>query len=508
MRMASWMIHLRVADLLMDQIPGLDETAFVVGNIAPDSGVPNADWTAYSPPKVVSHYKTRSEDETFFDIGQFLGEYLTDEKIRTYSSREFSFFLGYYVHLLTDVDWTLNIFRPMIAEHVEKRGKEKNAFIWEMKRDWYDLDFRYLEEHPDFRAFGIYEQASGFSNEYMDIFSKDAFDKRREYICGFYRGPHGELDREYPFLNPVQADAFVAKTAESVFAGLTEILAVWNEDIPLRLKDLQPSQFFISEKKLLDVQRWFNPSDLSGFEAIPVKMLDGIPVMTDGHTRAAAAVLAGLESVPLVWDRDDLNWDMYRKCVEECRKRQIRSPLDLVHCMIPEAEYHEKWDRWCDQMQAGVLRQQSDPALCIRKMTERDLEPLYTLLSDPRVMRFLEPPYTREQAAAFLRKGLSGKPPVYTVEVNGNFAGYVIYHPYEEGSIEIGWVLLPEYWGNGYASRLTKQMIDKAESEGKTLVIECDPLQEVTRHIAQKFGFSWAGSSDGLDVFRLCSSER
>ena len=30
-RIASWMIHLRVADLLMDRIPGLDETDFVMG---------------------------------------------------------------------------------------------------------------------------------------------------------------------------------------------------------------------------------------------------------------------------------------------------------------------------------------------------------------------------------------------------------------------------------------------------------------------------------------------
>ena len=54
--------------------------------------------------------------------------------------------------------------------------------------------------------------------------------------------------------------------------------------------------------------------------------------------------------MPLVWDRDDLSWEMYRKCVEECRKRQIRSPQDLIHCIIPETDYHEKWDRWCDQI--------------------------------------------------------------------------------------------------------------------------------------------------------------
>ena len=60
--MASWMIHLRVADLLMDRIPGLDETAFVMGNIAPDSGVPNSDWTKFQPPKDVSHFNEKKKN--------------------------------------------------------------------------------------------------------------------------------------------------------------------------------------------------------------------------------------------------------------------------------------------------------------------------------------------------------------------------------------------------------------------------------------------------------------
>ena len=55
--MASWMIHLRVADLLLDRIPDLDETAFVMGNIAPDSGTVSPDWSRYFPPKSVSHFK-------------------------------------------------------------------------------------------------------------------------------------------------------------------------------------------------------------------------------------------------------------------------------------------------------------------------------------------------------------------------------------------------------------------------------------------------------------------
>ena len=32
--MASWMVHLRVADSLLDQIPGLSQAEFIVGNIA------------------------------------------------------------------------------------------------------------------------------------------------------------------------------------------------------------------------------------------------------------------------------------------------------------------------------------------------------------------------------------------------------------------------------------------------------------------------------------------
>lgn len=218
--MASWMIHLRIADQLLDRIPGLDETAFVIGSIAPDSGVPNEDWSVYSPPKSVSHYKTKKDGKTFFDVDQFVREYFTAEQIRAYSLREFSFFLGYYAHLLTDIEWTTEVLRPSVEAHPEEDSKDHTAFVWKMKKDWYDLDFRYLEEHPDFRAFRIYEQSAGFRNDLMDIFSEDAFDNRREYICGFYRGEHGELCRDYPYLSPEQADWFVAQTTQKVTAAL------------------------------------------------------------------------------------------------------------------------------------------------------------------------------------------------------------------------------------------------------------------------------------------------
>ena len=349
--MASWIIHLRIADLLLGRIGALDETAFVVGNIAPDSGVPDEGWASYRPPKTVSHYRTA---DAFCDYGQFIAEHFTPGMIRAYSRREFSFFLGYYVHLLTDGEWFRLIYRPVMDELTGNRGMTREEAIRAMKQDWYGLDFRYLEAHPGFRAFRLYEQAAGFRNDFMDAFSPDAFDLRREYICAFYRGAHGETDREYPYLSPGRADRFVKETADAVMDTLQAPLAVRGEAPAYRLDELQPSQFCISEKKLRAVREWFDPACLSGFEPIPVKLLDGVPVMTDGHTRAACALLSGIGSVPLAWDPDDLDWDAYRACVAECRKRQVLSAADLTRHIVPEAEYAEIWDRWCDALHAGL----------------------------------------------------------------------------------------------------------------------------------------------------------
>ena len=140
----------------------------------------------------------------------------------------------------------------------------------------------------------------------------------------------------------------------------------------------------------------------------------------------------------------------------------------------------------------------------IRDMRPGDADDLFRLLSDPKVMRYLEPPYDRARAEAFLcSAGLADPPLVYAVEENGTFLGYVIDHAYDENSVEIGWVLFPEYWGHGYASALTDLLIGRARQAQKDVVIECDPAQEATKRIARKKGFSACGIRDGLAVYRL-----
>ena len=124
------------------------------------------------------------------------------------------------------------------------------------------------------------------------------------------------------------------------------------------LKDLQPSQFYISQAKLSNIQAWFHKDDLSNFEPLPVKVLDGIPILTDGHTRAVVAILAGLESVPLVYEEDELDWNLYRYCVEQCNQKRIHSPYDLVDRVISACEYEEKWINWCEQISSKLQQKQ------------------------------------------------------------------------------------------------------------------------------------------------------
>ena len=120
------------------------------------------------------------------------------------------------------------------------------------------------------------------------------------------------------------------------------------------LSQIQPSQFYISEEKLRAIETWFDPADLSNFEPIPIKTLDGALVSTDGHTRCVAAMLHGLTAVPFIWEQDELDWEMYRRCITACKEKGIYSVDDLRHRIISASEYEIKWNQWCDAMQAEV----------------------------------------------------------------------------------------------------------------------------------------------------------
>lgn len=134
--MASWMVHLRIADELLTRIKGLNEETFILGNIAPDSGVPNKDWSSFTPPGNVTHYRDNDKDKTHINIDKYVSEYLTKEKIESYTVREFSFYLGYYTHLLTDIEWAKMVHSEGVdEEHARCVNMTLNEFIWKNKEE-------------------------------------------------------------------------------------------------------------------------------------------------------------------------------------------------------------------------------------------------------------------------------------------------------------------------------------------------------------------------------------
>lgn len=221
--MASWIIHLRVADALISRFKNICETEFVVGNLAPDSGVPNADWSDFSPSPVISHFKL--PDETGHmraNIGKYIECHFTAEKQMNYTPRQYSFYLGYLCHLLTDLLWVKSVFPICAAKSPEAYATDPKGIVWTWKKDFFDIDTLFLRNNPEFRSFAIYENAIGFKNEYLDIFSSDAFEQKRAYITSFYNVERNDFDREYFYFTEKEACEFVLLATDEIEKRIME----------------------------------------------------------------------------------------------------------------------------------------------------------------------------------------------------------------------------------------------------------------------------------------------
>lgn len=215
--MASWMIHLRVAQEIYRQLGLKHINEFIMGNIAPDSGIPTADKTGYLPDAEVSHFRTIDQNG-IKDVheGRFADQFFNETLRKSYDGGTYAFYFGYLTHLLTDKLWASEIVYSAKEQFSELFDNDRDAFWRQIKRDWYDMDFLYLKSNPDFEAFQIYESMEAFPNRYLDFFEEDAFERRRQFITAFYRdGVSGVKDRE-TYLSIEELDAFVASATEKI----------------------------------------------------------------------------------------------------------------------------------------------------------------------------------------------------------------------------------------------------------------------------------------------------
>lgn len=202
--MATWIAHMRVAEYLMKKYDKLNNHYFLVGNIGPDCGVPNEDWSSFTPNKDITHWS--SNDGKNIDADDFKNNYLNikDDK--------YLFYLGYYFHLITDIEWLKLYNRKKLDPlYYENLNKDKN-FIWTIKKDWYGQDHLFLQNNPNFIFYTMFSSITEFNNIFFDFFPQEAFIRQIKYITDFYLSSTEDPNRNFPYLSKYEMDNFVDET--------------------------------------------------------------------------------------------------------------------------------------------------------------------------------------------------------------------------------------------------------------------------------------------------------
>ena len=135
----------------------------------------------------------------------------------------------------------------------------------------------------------------------------------------------------------------------------------------VNITDLQPTQLYLSQKKLQDIQMLYQPEEMSNVAPISILAFGDYLLITDGHHRAYQALLAGRNTISAEWDRDGGD-ELYHLYAQACEERKIYSVFDLKDRILAQDEYEAKWYNWCDGFnQAATLllkrkADETDPA--------------------------------------------------------------------------------------------------------------------------------------------------
>ena len=243
-----------------------------------------------------------------------------------------------------------------------------------------------------------------------------------------------------------------------------------NELFFLPMDALTPSQLYISEEKLQKVREWFH-GNFSNMEPLPVKKLAGRLLLTDGHTRAAAAFLTGLTMLPCVWDTDNLDWAAYAADINLCAEEGITSIARLAERIVSADDYDLLWrkrvDAMYDEWYYSVLTQKDEVIFFTRQPTGI---PLSGLDIRPLDLGFEEP---------YVQLYIDGKP-----AVRGCIEQYS-FEFWEAADIRTQ----KEFRGCGYGTLLTAWLTDQIVTSGKTATCRTLPENAAMNHILKKCGY-------------------
>ncbi len=117
----------------------------------------------------------------------------------------------------------------------------------------------------------------------------------------------------------------------------------------LDILSIQPTQLYISALKYQIVNEKLSREKFSHelYNAIPIKQFDDKVIFLDGHTRAAWLINHGIYTIKVYWEKEEYNWDLYRRCINWCKEENINSIDDLKGRIVSSEKYKELWNKRC-----------------------------------------------------------------------------------------------------------------------------------------------------------------
>ena len=246
--MATWFTHYRIANTLANKHPMLDRNAFVFGNLAPDSGL-FISKLIYDPNSNVSHYTTES-DKANIEPNRLLVDYLN----KVTNLKEYSFLMGYYIHLVTDKIYSNFIFKDLINKYDIKDFK--GIELSQIRNEWHYADALLYKGH-------VSEILEDFKN--FDFSASIVNHFRDEHYQDMLRRLSNEL------LNPLTTDfVFTTKNDNTNFINdylnqLDDILTSWIKETKtydILFIDLDNTIFDFNKAEVRSLKNAFNKFNL------------------------------------------------------------------------------------------------------------------------------------------------------------------------------------------------------------------------------------------------------
>ena len=200
--MATWGVHLRIAGRFLDRVPKEYHKEFVTGTVAPDCGYGKKDSEGeFEPPPTVTHWSpTGAKNDCRYK--DFKAQYVTGA-----SGGDYWFYLGYYLHLMTDIMWSVTMYMPTRIKYREQYDKNPH-FLSVIKRDWNEIDAAYLQKSKRHPVYDILTTVTEVK-DYLPYYEKGQLTAQIKFITDYYTNYEEVPDREYIYTRPEEIENFI-----------------------------------------------------------------------------------------------------------------------------------------------------------------------------------------------------------------------------------------------------------------------------------------------------------